>query len=215
MLDIYLIRHAESEMNSHNNLVGGRSEGTPLSEKGKYQAALLGKRLSNSGIIFNELYSSTSKRAVETAEIVGTQLNYSLDSIIKFTELSELDQGSWEGKPRIEIYTPEVLAEINKNNWNFTPPNGESQKNVEERMLKWTNENLITRYANNLTVGIFTHGLAVKCLLRGIMDFSPKITYKIILDNTSITRLKYSDNGWHLISLNDTAHLLSEEKNKK
>ncbi len=209
MLDLYLIRHAESEVNNHEELIGGRSNDSPLSLNGKHQAILLSKRLAN---IFDELYSSTAKRAIDTAQPVGEISGYSIDDIIKTPELLELDQGDWEGKPRVEIYTPEVLARINADNWNFTPPNGESQRIVEERMLGWVNKNLVSRYPGNLVVGVFTHGMAIKCLLRGILGFSSGMTYKIVLDNTSITRLKYSDKGWHLITVNDTAHLFGESR---
>ena len=103
---------------------------------------------------------------MDTSRHVGTQLGYSLDDVVKTPKLLELDQGEWEGKPRVEIYTPKVLAKINSNNWNFTPPSGESQRTVEERMLKWVNENLISRYLEEITTGIFTHGMAIKCLDR-------------------------------------------------
>ena len=93
MLDLYLIRHAESEMNHEGDLIGGRSNETPLSKKGMRQASLLGKRLKNSGIVWNEIYSSTARRAVETAIGVGEQVEYSLDDIVKTPELLELDQG--------------------------------------------------------------------------------------------------------------------------
>lgn len=215
MLDIYLIRHAESEMNKNSHLISGRLNETPLSEKGIYQANLLGKRLKDSNVVFNELYSSIAKRTIETARIVIQHLDYSLDDIIKTTELLELDQGEWEGKPREEIYTPEVLAQITSDNWNFTPPCGESQRAVEERMLRWVNKNLTLRYSEGLTVGIFTHIMSIKCLLRGIMDFSPTLTYKVNIDNTSITRLKYTNLGWHLVTVNDTAHLYSSASKSK
>lgn len=203
MLDLYLIRHAESDMNNNPHLIGGRSNETPLSERGKIQSLMLGRRLYKSEISFDSVYTSTAKRALATAKPVSDQLGYSIDEIIQCPELLELDQGDWEGTPRIEVYTPEVLQKINSNNWEFTPPNGESQKNVEERMLIWANA--LIPYS--MTVAAFTHGMAVKCLLRGIMQFSPKMTYKITLDNTSITRLKHDDTGWHLISVNDSAHL--------
>lgn len=79
-------------------------------------------------------------------------------------------------------------------------------------MLKWLKGYVLPGYPEKKTVGIFTHGMAIKCLLRGILDFSPSLTYKINLDNTSITRLKYSAQGWHLVTINDTAHLLGENK---
>jgi len=212
MLDIYLIRHAESEMNNNGHLIGGRSNSTPLSERGIYQANLLGKRLKHSSITFNEVYSSTAERTQETARTVGLHLGYSLNDVIKTPDLLELDQGDWEGKPREQIYTQETLNLINSDNWIFTPPKGESQKDVEERMLGWLNEYVVSTYPEEKIIGIFTHGMAIKSLLRGIMDFSPNLTYKINLDNTAITRLKYDKMGWHLITLNDTAHLFGEEK---
>lgn len=210
MLDLYLIRHAESEMNNHEHLIGGRSNNSPLSQNGKHQAILLSQRFSNSKIIFDKLYSSTAKRAIDTVQPVCDSTGYSIDDVIKTSELLEIDQGDWEGKPRTEIYTPEVIARINVDNWNFTPPNGESQRMVEERMLRYVNENILSRHLENLVVGVFTHGMAIKCLLRGILESSSSMTYKIVLNNTSITRLKYSRRGWHIVTVNDTAHLLGE-----
>lgn len=199
MLDLYLIRHAESELNRFLQIIGGRSNETPLSENGREQAYLLGERLSK--IPFTVYYSSPAVRSLETARIAhGT-----LDDVVQSPLLLELDQGDWEGKLRTEIYTPEMLARINADNWNFSAPNGESQRAVEERMLCFVNDNLL-QYSD-LSCCVFTHGLAIKCLLRSVMDFSPKITYKIEIENTSITRLKYSDRGWYVITINDTAHL--------
>ncbi len=213
MLDLYLIRHAESEMNNLP-LIGGRSGNSPLSARGNLQAILVGGRLRYESIFFNEVYSSPAVRAVKTAKEACKMIDYPLDKIVQYAELDELSMGDWEGKPRVEIYTPEMLAHINSNNWEFKAPNGESQREVEERMYGWVKECLLSRQDQNLTVGVFSHGMAIKCLLRGIMEFAPKITYKIALDNTSITRLKYTERGWHLMAINDTAHLLGEQRLK-
>jgi len=212
MLDIYLIRHAESEMNNNRHLIGGRSNSTPLSDRGVCQADLLGRRLKESGVFFNNVYSSSAERTLKTAINVGLHLGFSLDNIVVTSKILELDQGDWEGKSREQVYTPETLSRINTDNWKFTPPNGESQKNVEDRMLRWLEEYVLSKYPKEETTGIFTHGMAIKCLLRGIMDFSPSLTYKINLDNTSITRLKYGERGWNILTINDTAHLLGENK---
>lgn len=40
-----------------------------------------------------------------------------------------------EGKPRHECYTPEVLAAIQADGWNFAAPGGESQRQLEERVV--------------------------------------------------------------------------------
>lgn len=204
MIDIYFIRHAESEMNDKwSHLIGGRSNEAHLTEKGNSQAKLLGKRLKEREDSFDEVYTSISNRAIETAKQAG----FNEERIIKASEIVELSQGDWELKPKKEVYTDDLIKEINKDNWNFTPPNGESQRNVEERMLKWVKEKLFPRYDQDPKIAVFTHGVAIKCLLRGIMDFRSPMTRKVDLENTSITRLKYDEEGWHVISVNDTSHL--------
>ncbi len=208
MLDLYLLRHAESQSNLNHHLIGGRSNETPLSPLGEFQALWLGERLRAEDIKFDQVYSSTAVRTQQTAKIVCKQTGYPLEKILYSEKLQELDQGEWEGKPRNQIYTPETLAKINKDNWNFTPPNGESQRDVEERMYSWIEDNVLANYYQTQhTVGVFTHGLAIKCLLRKIMGSNPAMTYKIVLDNTSITKISYSQNGWHLVKVNDAAHL--------
>jgi len=218
MLDIYLIRHGESDMNAnHNHLICGRSNHTNLSERGIYQADLLGKRLNQEGVRFDNVYSSIAVRALDTAKIVCKYINYSLDEIIQSDQLVELNQGDWEGKLRNEIYTSEILASIAVHPLTFKAPEGESQYEVQERMTycvrKIIAQNLnigenIPNY--HQTIGIFSHGTAIKCFLRGIMNWDPNMTYKTTLDNTSISRLKYNQKGWHLLGINDTAHLLGQ-----
>ena len=52
--------------------------------------------------------------------------------------------------------------------------------------------------------------MAIKCFLRGVLDFSPKMTYKIEINNSSFSHLKYNGQGWHLLSVNATPHLKKE-----
>jgi len=208
MLDLYLIRHAESEHNKTRHLIGGRSNSAQLSQKGVMQAQLLGKRLATDKVSFDNVYSSPALRAYETAKIACTEIGFPIDKIMRTEDLLELSQGDWEGQLREKVYTPDMLSKIIANNWEFRPPNGESQKDVEERVYNWINKNLVPRYKDDLVAGIFTHDFAIRCLLRAIMDFSPKMTYKVALDNTSINRLSYTDHGWHIVCINDAAHLL-------
>lgn len=74
-VSILLIRHGESDMNVRPGLICGRSNATPLTEKGKTEAAACGARLAKcypDG--FDELYSSTAERAKQTATIALAQM---------------------------------------------------------------------------------------------------------------------------------------------
>ena len=209
-LDLYLFRHAETEYNAHNNLIGGQSNFLRLSERGENQAKLLGVRIVREGIKFDEIYSSTAERTQQPAKIVCTTIRFPIAGLITTPELLELSQGDWEGKERCEIYTSEVLAEMKAKHCNFRAPNGESQRDVEERVYSWVEKTLIDR-RKDLTVGVFGHGVATKCLLRRIMNSDPELTYRICINNCSISRVKYSHSGqhegWSLIKINDDAHL--------
>lgn len=215
MLDLYLIRHAESLQNLNPAIIGGRSLTTPLSNRGKIQANLLGLRLKKEQINFSEIYSSTALRAIQTSEIVSEHIGFEKTKIVKLEELLEIDQGDWEGKPRYKYYTPENIALMNANHLDFKAPNGESQRMVEERMYAFVKTKLLQRYNKNICTAIFTHGLSIKCLLRGILDFNSEHTYKIVINNSSITCLKYTKKGWHLVTVNDTAHLIGYKKNRR
>jgi len=126
MLDLYLFRHAESQSNINQHLIGGRSNETPLSQLGELQALWPGERLRNEEVRFDQIYSSTALRTQQTANIVCEKIGYPLENILYSEKLLELDQGDWQGQPRDQIYTPETIARINQDNWNFIPPNGES-----------------------------------------------------------------------------------------
>lgn len=211
ILNLYLFRHAETENNVNKDKVAGQTNSAPLSQRGHEQAKLLGARLKKEKIIFDQVYSSTAIRAKKTAEIVCEIINFPINKIITSDDLLEISQGDWEGKKRAEVYTPEILAKIKKETWNFKAPNGESQKELEERAYNWIEKNLLKELNKNLTVAIFGHGLTTKCLLRKIMSSDPKLTYKISIDNCSITQFKYSSlgqhQGWSMIKVNDNSHL--------
>lgn len=159
MIKIYLLRHAETEYNANNQFIGGRSNLLKLSTKGKIQAKEIGKLLNQSDIQFDKVFCSIANRTRQTLDIILSQANITNNPITYSEEIQELSQGDWEGKLRSEIYTPERLAEINSNQWLFKAPNGESQKEVEERMLSFIENNIISQYSegNFLIVG---HGMA-------------------------------------------------------
>ena len=64
----YFIRHGESETNVVPGIAAGRNFDAPMTPRGHEQALALGSRLGESNVIFDGIYSSSLKRAVETTE---------------------------------------------------------------------------------------------------------------------------------------------------
>lgn len=225
-LDLYLFRHAESELNAKElgaeATIGGRSPHLKLSDFGERQAETLGNELKRKKISFDNLYSSPTIRANQTAKIVADIVGFPSDKILNSETLHEISQGDWENKLKKEIYTPEMTASINANNWQFSAPNGESQQQVGNRMYNFVYQNFINGKDLSLdtSIGLFTHGTSIKSLralilFREIMGLDENLIRNSIrssVENCSIAHLKYVPKGqkfegWHEISWNEHAHL--------
>ncbi len=208
ILDLYLLRHGESEANL-SNIVGGRIIGTPLSDRGRIQARALGERLIDEEITFDEVYVSPALRTTQTAEIVLGELERAVipgPRLVIVDELLELSQGELEGQSRDLIYTDKRRALMNANPFDYKAPGGESQREVEERAYGWIEKTLLDRN-EDLRIAIFGHGMVTKCLIRKFLDSNPANTYKMNIDNCSITRFKHDKKGWSMIQINDHSHL--------
>ncbi|WP_180232924.1 histidine phosphatase family protein [Bacillus sp. AFS055030] len=96
MLTIYLTRHGETVWNIENRLQG--SKDSELTASGIIDAKLLSNKLAK--VSFSKIYTSSSKRAVTTANILR---NNSSIPIIEEDDLKEINFGEWEGKTKKEI----------------------------------------------------------------------------------------------------------------
>ncbi|KAI5066020.1 hypothetical protein GOP47_0018644 [Adiantum capillus-veneris] len=107
--EIYLIRHAESNMNLLPGLISGRSPSAMITPEGKRQARALGVFLLSHGVHFDAVFSSPLERCKQTAVSVCQEVNFAKEKLEFADALMEMSQGLWEGLRRSEIYTPELL----------------------------------------------------------------------------------------------------------
>jgi broad specificity phosphatase PhoE len=204
-----LIRHGESERNVIPDMMGQPGE-TPLTLKGEGQALKLGRRLEG----FDHVFVSDYKRAHDTAKLALGE-DYPM---IETPALREYDAGDWTSASRTKELTPEVKIRMGSLSSVFCPPNGESMHMVERRASQWLEDAVIynksmieetkKRAGVPLEIACFTHGMTIKCLLHYVMGFDQNFTWKIVIENTSISKLHFGKDGWRLLSVNDHAHLL-------
>lgn len=155
MQHILLIRHAECVMNLHlATTIGGRASDSPLTKRGRAQAAALGERLARLPASQRPslLFASTAVRARETAEAISKALKEKSGGggektcpipVRLHEELLEIEMGEWAGKDRKETYTAEVLDRIRAEPLDFAAPGGESQRQVEERVARCIEEKVL------------------------------------------------------------------------
>lgn len=213
--NLYLIRHAESEANIVPDQIGGFAS-TKLTKHGEAQAKFLGDRLYEEGLFFNKIYSSDYVRAYDTAKIATKNDK----NIILSNDIREYSAGDWNGQSRNKNITPDILLKMGLLTNTFLPPNGESMHMVERRASQWLENTIIYNKEiikeayerdnaglNPLEIAVFTHGMTIKCLLHYIMGFDTSFTWKLTIENTSITKLCFDKNGWRLLTINDYSHL--------
>jgi broad specificity phosphatase PhoE len=75
--------------------------------------------------------------------------------------------------------------------WHFEPPGGESQRQVEQRMAEFLTHRVLPSLTPEAPAIVVGHGMAIKCLLRGVLSSLPTMSRSIATGNTSITELGF------------------------
>lgn len=179
-MNIYVVRHGETKWNAEGRLQGWLN--SELTDKGKAQAARLREVLQ---IPFQQVYSSPSKRAADTAKIITNG-----EQPILFDErLKEIHLGSWQGR---------LIADIEKEDGKryecyvqmpetYIPDTGESIQTVKKRMNDFLQDCLKNEAENILVV---THGVSIRALLLAVYNWPiDKIWSFDEIDGTSVTKI--------------------------
>lgn len=204
-INLYIVRHGQSVANLEKKLLFGQGHNVPLTKLGEKQAKKLGIEFNRRRIYFDKVYSSKSERAYNTAKISLNEISYPINSIIKTDELVEYSVGEWEGKTREEVYTPETRFRMNTMGPFFAPPKGESLMMVQRRILPWLFDEIIYNEENwgkKLNIGVFTHAMTIRTLLHYAMGFNDRLIHRIGIDNASLTKLRFTEDGWYVDYVN-------------
>lgn len=214
-LTLYLIRHGQSQANTKMHLVGGRDVASPLTAKGAAQAQAVGRRLAKDGLRFDRIYASHAVRARRTAELACNELGVPASTVQVEQRVVEFSQGRHELQPRSEVYAPDgpVMRGITAERMFYRPPGispdgdrGESQHDVELRFRAFVDELQATQ-EGPLTVAVFSHGIAIKSFVRGLIGADVDFTVHAETGNCSLTVLEYKPalvnlGGWVLRCFN-------------
>lgn len=205
-MKIFLVRHAESELNAKNT---HQYPHTKLSKTGLKQAESVAKRFS--GIKIDVIMASRYRRAMQTAQIIRGSLKKKIiyTSLLNEIKYSTDIEGHKIGSRLSEKISEEALKHINDPNWHYSDEENffdfKRRVGAFMRYLKKKNkENII----------IVTHGHFIRMLLALTLfgdDMSMDEFYKffrfIRLNNTGITECEFTEGRWRLLRLNDHAHL--------
>lgn len=195
MTEFLFVRHGEAVTNITPDRIGGQSTAAPLTEKGRYQASLLGDYLSNSEIIPDAVFSSGAVRADATAAIALARAGVH-HPVTTDERLLEMSQGDFEGELRTVAYTSENIKQYDIRSMTGKFPGGESMSDVQQRMLGFVHEKTEAYPEHRLV--IFGHGLAIRALTGAIRGIEKQEFLAEQTDNVSLTAIESSASAMHV-----------------
>lgn len=203
-LTIYLVRHAETDLNAADRFIGRTEVG--LSAKGAADAQALGQHFKVLGKI-DHIYSSPSGRCLQTAKCIADAVN--IQDIDKQYELREMDYGDWEGVERKEIRknNRQLYDKYKKDPFNNYPVGGESPSSVKERMKNFWALKVLERNPQSGQIVIVTHKTAGRILLNNIIEGKNTSFHEKEFDNASVTKIIIESGEARIDYENDTSFL--------
>ncbi|MGM0239754.1 2,3-bisphosphoglycerate-dependent phosphoglycerate mutase [Enterococcus sp. AZ103] len=204
-MPLILIRHGESEANFANYWTGWLD--VNLTEKGREQAILAGKKISEAGYQIDLAFESVLKRSILTAELILEQNNASAVPEFKTWRLNERHYGDLVGKNKAKMTAEygaeqvekwrrgydEVPPQVKINHFdrrynNLDPrliPKGESLHQTEQRVIPLWQDEIVPELKAGKTVLVVGHGNSLRSLIRYIEEVPPLEVNQIDIPNAT------------------------------
>lgn len=163
MAYLLLVRHGESEWNALGKWTGWTD--VSLSEKGREEARKAADAIKD--IPITVLYSSPLARARQTLDeivhVLGVQLPVRTSEALK-----EKNYGDYTGKNKWEVKKEvgdEEFLKIRRS-WDYRTPNGESLKDVYDRVVPFYKSDILPLLEKGEDVLITSHGNTMRALVK-------------------------------------------------
>lgn len=203
-MEIYFVRHGQTIWNVEKRFQG--LSDSPLTELGITQAKLLGEKLKD--IKFDKFYSTSLKRAYDTANYIKGNRKQKVEIFDDFVEISMGDMEGIKQEDFKKLYPEQVKNFFfNQLEYDSSSFGGESFLEVRERVIRGLNK-FIELNKNYERVLVVSHGATLKTLLHYISgkDIST-LSDEAIPKNTSYTIVKYENGKFEIIDFSNISHL--------
>ena len=198
---LFLARHGLTAYNHEGRYQGQRD--VPLTREGEIQARRLAARLHD--IAFDAAWSSDLSRARDTAAAVLSACGG--PALLTDPGFREMDYGLWEGLTFREAAQahPAAWHDYQFGGDDATAPGGESIAQVADR-CRATFDRLWDDGLDRVL--LVAHGAVRKLLLLDLIGADRGLRRHIVIDNCSLTLLRYGGRTRpRILVMNDTSHL--------
>lgn len=205
MLQVYLVRHGETEWNAARRIQG--QSDSPLTANGEHQARLVAQRVSKQGI--THVITSDLGRTRRTAQIIAEACGC---EVITDPRLRELHMGVLEER-LIDSLTPQEeqwRKQMVDGTADGRIPQGESMSELGDRMREALESCLMLPEGSKPL--IVSHGIALGCLISTVLGLPAYAERRLRLRNCSLSRVDYQQSpwlasGWIVETAGDVTHL--------
>ena len=180
MNKLILLRHGQSQWNLENKFTGWKN--VPLTKKGEIEAKKAGQLIKKHKIYIDYVFSSVLERANKTAEIAIKEAN--LQNLInnnkliltKHEDLNERDYGDLVGLNKEETANKFGKEQVHiwRRSYDTPPPNGESLKDVVERVSPYFKKNIKPLLVQNNNILIAAHGNSLRAMMIELGMYKPE-----------------------------------------
>ena len=180
MNKLILLRHGQSQWNLENRFTGWKN--VLLTEKEEEEAKKAGELIKKHNISIDRVFSSVLERANRTAEIAikKAELNNLLENnkiIMTCSEkLNERDYGDLVGLNKQETADKFGKDQVHiwRRSYDTPPPNGESLKDVVERVSPYFKENIKPLIDKGENILIAAHGNSLRAMMIELGMYKPE-----------------------------------------
>lgn len=196
---LILVRHGKSEWNQLG-LWTGHTE-TDLNEEGKVEARRAGHALQDTPI--HKIHVSDMRRAQQTAEEIKTALGIGHIEHATHPALKERHYGIYTGKNKWQVKEEIGEEEFQKirRGWDTIIPEGESLKDVHDRITKYYEEEIKPQLREGHNVLIVAHGNSLRALAKYIEG----------LTEEEVTALEIGTGEIHFYHMDSDANMTKKE----
>lgn len=198
MSNLVLVRHGRSQWNIKGLWTGWVD--VDLSPEGIKDAQKMATFVKD--IKFQIAFTSSQKRAKKTFEIIQNILGYRVP-LTKTSNLWERHYGTYIGKNKWEMRKTLGDADFNKirRDWNFPVPEGETLKDVYDRVVPYYKDEILPELINGKNVLVTASGNSLRSLEK----------YLDNLSNEQIADLEFGIGEVHVYQIDQYGNVLSKQ----
>ena len=190
---LVLVRHGQSEWNAKNLFTGWKDPG--LTPVGETEATCAGNLIKERNIKFSMMFTSALRRAQITGQMILEKIGQRDIEVVKNKALNERDYGDLVGLNKAETADKFGKEQVHiwRRSYDTPPPNGESLKDVVDRVSPYFTETIQPHILNKKNVLIAAHGNSLRAIMIKVGMYKPEEISSIELPTGSPLCLDYQN----------------------